>query len=668
MPPGKCASTSQGGFFALFLDIGVQSFYNRIISLERSITMELDTLLDLSPETEEASVPALPALPSRWTQLWRFLTAGENVQRYLFLLGPWLAFLMVEILNKNNPFTALNPTQVTLNAIWYYAIFWVLRMLTGRRLLGGAIASGLCFLAGLINHYVLTFRGRVIFPCDILGFQAAVNVASDYDYTPTAPVYTAAAILLCYWLVLLAAKLRLRPRGRQKLRWVTVLGSLAAIGIYVYIFLFTALLPSIGIYAQQWKTQANGFLLNFMAALRYSFVSAPEGYSADEAERIAAGYAPEAVLDGQIPENLIIIMNESFADMAASFPGLELSADPLPFYHSLTENTVKGMLVPPVTGGGTANVEFEALTGASLAFLPSNTVAYQLYLYDNIPSLVSQAESMGYYSIAFHPYLSSGWNRTSVYPWLGFDVDYYEEDVVDREDIRQYVSDSCDYQQLYRWTEESGEPTFIFNVTMQNHSGYTQGWVNLERTVKVDNQTKGSKSATTQFFSLMRESDKAIQELIEHYSASGETTMIVFFGDHQPPLGNDFYEELYGKPLDQRTTEEVLQQYETPFFIWANYDIPEAEGLRISSNYLSVLTRKLANLPLSGFDVMLSRLMEALPVATTVGYVDAEGTVYETAEDLPEELRALYRDYELMCYNYLFDGKEHPEGFYSPVS
>ena len=281
--------------------------------------MELDTLL---PEV-------LPPRPSRWRKLWYFLTAGDNIQRLLFLLGPWLAFLMVEILNKNNPFTALTPTQVALNAIWYYLIFWVVRMVTGRRLLGAGLAAGLCFFIGLANHYVLTFRGRIIFPCDLLGLQTALNVAADYDYTLTQPVYIAAAILLCYFLALLAVKLCTRPRGRQKLRRATVAASCAAMGIYIYIFLFTALLPSIGIYAQQWKTQANGFLLNFMAALRYSFVSAPEGYSKEEAARIAAQFTPEAAA-GEAPENLIVIMNEAWADMAASFPQLELSQDPMP--------------------------------------------------------------------------------------------------------------------------------------------------------------------------------------------------------------------------------------------------------------------------------------------------------------------------------------------------
>ena len=78
------------------------------------------------------------------------------------------------------------------------------------------------------------------------------------------------------------------------------------------------------------------------------------------------------------------------------------------------------------------------------------------------------------------------------------------------------------------------------------------------------------------------------------------------------------------------------------------------------------MTRQLAGLPLSGFDRLLSELMEALPVATTVGYVTAEGEVYEAAEELPEALRTLYEDYRLMAYNYLFDENKHPEGFYSP--
>ena len=623
--------------------------------------------MDFDTHPFEDAVPVPPPRPSRWTQLLHFLTCGENIHRAFFLLGPWLAFLMVEILNKNHPFHSLNATQILLNLVWYYIFFFLMRLLVGRHMLSAVLSATLCFLVGLVNHYVLTFRGRVIFPCDVLGFQTALNVAADYDYTPTLQVVGSAALLVLYWLIFLCLRHIWPWKGRQKFPLAPLCASLAAIALYTYVFLFTAFLPSIGIYAQQWKTQANGFLLNFMTALRYSFVSAPEGYSAEAVRTIAARYdMPDG--DAAPPENLIIIMNEAFSDLGASFPNLELSADPLEFYHSMTENTVKGMLVTPVTGGGTANAEYEALSGASLAFLPTNTVAYQLYLYDGVPSLVSEIENLGYNTIAFHPYRSSGWNRTSVYDWMGFDTQYYEEDVVDRRDIRQYVSDSCNYEQLYRWTKDSKDPTFIFNVTMQNHSGYTQGWKSLNRTIEVVGQKQGVKTATAQFFSLMDASDNALEELIRHYSEVEETTMIVFFGDHQPSLGNEFYEELYGKALDERTTAEVLQQYETPFFIWANYDIPEAEDVRISSNFLSTLTRQMANLPLSGFDCLIAELMDVLPVATTAGFVTAEGEVYATADELPETIRTLYQDYAHLCYNYLFDKGNHPEGFFSPAA
>lgn len=617
------------------------------------------------PAPPESGEPR-PVRRRRWlSRLADLLQNRENAARAVFLLGPWLTYLSVEYLNNNDPFRALTAEQVALNLIWYYLIYWLLRLLLGRKGLAAGVSSAACFLFGLANHYVLTFRGRIIFPCDLLTLGTAANVAASYDYTPDKNVWIAAGILAGYWVLLLLSHLLFHPKGRQKLRLPAAAASLLAMAVYLYAFFCTPLLPNIGIYAQQWKTQANGFLLNFMAALRYSFVSAPADYSEDYAQEIAGDCAalPDLSSGAELPENLIVVMNESFADMAAAFPNLELTEDPLPFFHALTENTVKGTIISPVTGGGTANVEFEFLTGDSLAFLPSSTVAYQLYLYDGIPSLVSQLKGLDYHAIAFHPYLSSGWNRTSVYAWMGFDEQHYEEDVQSPQLIRKYVSDLSDYQQLFRWTDETDGPTLVFNVTMQNHSGYAQGWNNLERTVETAGPMAAS-SVTTQYFSLIRESDLALQALIEHYQASEERTMVVFFGDHQPPLGSDFYQSLYGKNLDDRTTEEVLQEYEVPFFIWANYDLPEREDVVISSNYLGTLTAYLAGLELTDYQKLQLRLMEVLPVATTVGFMTADGTVTDDEAALPQAVRDLYSQYRVMAYNHLFDEKNQPEGFF----
>ncbi len=614
---------------------------------------------------EDAPSPETPVKPKRRFHLPQWVRQRVTAARAAFLLGPWLSYIMVEVLNNNNPFTAHSTEQDLLNLIWYYLIFWLFRMILGRKVLAGGVSAVVCFLFGLANHYVLSFRGRIIFPCDLLTLDTAAVVAKSYDYTPDKQIWIALAVLGGYLLLLLLAHIVYHPKGRQRLGRKLLWGSIAGMVIYLFAFFFTPLLPTIGIYTQQWRTQQNGFLLNFTTAIRYSFVSEPDGYDADKVAQTARSYRSQSVTDaGELPENLIFIMNESFADLTAAFPNLELSEDPLAFYHSLTENTVKGTMISPVTGGGTANVEFEYLTGDSLAFLPSSTVAYQLYLYDGCPSLVSQAKDLGYHTIAFHPYLSSGWNRTSVYPWLGFDEVHFQEDVQDPQYIRNYVSDLSDYEQLFRWTEESAGPTMIFNVTMQNHSGYSQGWNNLSGDVTVTGGAKPS-SITTQYFSLMKKSDQAIQALVEHYSQVEEKTLIVFFGDHQPPLGNTFFETLYGKKLDERNPEEVQQAYETPFFIWANYDIPEQDDLRISSNYLGVLAAEVAGLPLTGYQQLLSRLMDVLPVAGTAGYLTADGQVTQEAEELPGYVQSLYREYELAAYNHLFDEKHHPEDFFS---
>lgn len=613
-------------------------------------------------DTEQATdAPRRRTLPA-------WLTSRENASRAVFLLGAPASYLMVEILNDNDPFNSLNAEQVLLNLVWYYLIYWIFRMIIGRKGVSAAVSSGFCFVFGLLNHYVLNFRGRIIFPCDVLAIRTALNVAGSFSFKPDQIIWKAAAILGVYWLLILLSHLIFHPKGRQKLHKWTIIGSSGLIAVFCGVFFFTGLLPAIGIYAQQWKTQANGFLLNFTTAIRYSFVSAPDGYSAEKAQKIADSVANDSVSTTfsatQQPTNLIVVMNESFADLAASFPNLKLSADPLPFYHSLTKNTVKGMMVSPVSGGGTANVEFEYLTGDSLAFLPSSTVAYQLYLYDGAPSLVSQVKKMGYHTIAFHPYLASGWNRTSVYPWLGFEAQYYEDDVKNPGYIRDYVSDVSDYQQLYRWTDETQGKTFLFNVTMQNHSSYAQGWNNLKDTVSVDGVTDSNADIYAQYFSLIKESDNAIKKLVQHYSASKERTMIVFFGDHQPPLGNDFYQMLYKKPLDDRFPKEVMQEYGTPFFIWANYDIPEKTGMKISTNFLGTLTAELAGFPLTNWQKLHAELMNVLPVSSTSGFFTSGGLTTDQESQLPQATQKLYEEYRMMAYNYLFDKKNHPSGFY----
>lgn len=569
---------------------------------------------------------------------------GKWASRLVFLLGPWVCLWMVEILNENDVFEDLAAWQVLMNLVWYYSLFVVLRLLLGRNRRAAALSTVLAFVFGLVNHYVLRFRGRILFPADITGWRTAANVAEGFDYSLDQYIIQAAVLLVAY-LFLVFVCVPQKKRAKIKLPaalvlWAVILG-------YGYAFFCTGMLPALGIFTQQWVTQRNGFLLNFTIALRYSSVEEPEDYSEETVLELMEKYPGLEGDPSKQPTNLIVIMNESFGDFSI-FDRFESSEDPTPFLHSLEENTIKGWMYSSVTGGGTATVEFEYLTGFTSLFQPPHTVAYQLYVEEGMPSLAALAGNIGYDTTAFHPYKSSGWNRVLAYQYLDFDKQMYEEDVIDPYYIRHYVSDKSDYEMIYRSTEEE-DTSFFFNVTMQNHSGYAQGWNNLERTIELPENLNNADHSAQQFFCLMEESDKALEELITYYSQCDEPTMIVFFGDHQPPLTNAFYEQLYGKKLSERTTQEVMQQYAVPFFIWANYDIEERQDVVISPNYLGVLTAQVAGLPMTGFMNFLSQMYEDLPAITPVGFVTDDGQ-FLSEEELSEEDQEWLRQYEILNY------------------
>jgi len=596
-------------------------------------------------------------------RLWQDMreNPGKWWSRLAWLLGPWFAFLMVERLNENNLVEDFQPWQVLFNLVWYYILFFLCRLALGRRRRSGALAICLCFVVGLVNHYVLRFRGRILFPADVTAWRTAANVAGGFDFSMDYFMGEALILLLSYLFLLWACPAQ---KKRDRFPVPAVAALVAATGIYTYSFFFTGMLPALGIYTQQWVTQANGFLLNFTVALRYSTVERPEGYSQQSVRELMDRFpALEGEEDAVRPVNIIAIMNESFSDLTV-FDTFAPSSDPTPFLHSLEENTIQGWMYSPVTGGGTATVEFEYLTGFSTSFHPPHTVAYQLYMEEDMPSLAQVLGQLGYRSTAFHPYQSSGWNRPIAYADLGFDVQLYQEDVPDPYYIRSYISDRSSYETVRSTVQAWEGDSFVFNVTMQNHSGYAQGWRNLPLTVTLAEDQNEADPSTRQYLSLVRASDKALKELIEYYQGVEEPTLIVFFGDHQPPLTNRFYETLYGKSLNQRTTQELLQQYIVPFFLWANYDIPEQKDVILSPNFLGVLTAQTAGLPMTGWMNFLSQLYEQLPVITPVGYVAADGAVTARSGELTQEQQQWLHWYEMLCYCGLMDLEDETRAFF----
>ncbi len=614
--------------------------------------------------------------------------------RLIFWLTPVAGLFMVEILNEKNPFTNLDFVELVMNLVWYVLLLFLLWLVFGRRRHSATVYLLLLYAAGFVNHFVLAYRGRILLPQDVTSWRTAANVAVEYDLSPDSFVLGAAA-LLGVWMVLI--RFVMQPQSKREYfssRTVNIAASALAAG-YIFAFFFTPWLPAAGISAQLWRTQSNGFLLNFTLALRYSRVQRPEGYSAQAVEELTGQLArqdegasmtlysapyisspyeqatedadgtPRELLtltsnpDGVQPVNIVCIMDESFADMAI-FESMSMNLDSIPFYHSLKKNTIKGWMYSPVTGAGTANVEYEFLTGNSISFLPDETTAYELYVRPEMPSLVSWAKALGYETTTLHPYHSSGWNRVQVYNDFGVDTQLYNTDLYPARFVRGYISDECDFDRLKEITSAAdGDRQFIFNVTMQNHGGYRQGWYNLQRRIWLTGALYGCSEYTEQYLNLMRETDDQLHALLSYYQKQKEPTMVVFFGDHQGKLSSWFYEyKLYQKDLDQRTLEELEKMYVTPFLVWTNYDSPSAQDVMLSTNFLHPLTALLSNQPTTAYQDFLCRVSRELPVVEPLGCIDRSGTLTDNLETLTEEQQELLKQYEMLSFYNLFGAKK----------
>ena len=605
---------------------------------------------------------------------WPKVALSEGKYRWLgrgvLVLAPLLAFTLVEYLNYNDPWQDFTPMQIGLNLIWYYLLELIFYFGRGRRVSAAKWALGIAWGLGMTNHYLISFRGRTLFPGDFLTLGTAVNVAGNYDYSLDRMQLISLLILV---LALLA--LSLLPREeRIPFTWRRFLPSAGIAGVVLAVFFGTGFVENQGIEPSMWTTRGNGLALNFSVCLKYMRVEKPEGYAQESLEQLTADTAsdgPSVTVtdpDGTTrPVNVIVIMNESFSDLSV-LPRVETNQDAMPFLRSLTENTIKGYAYSSVFGGTTANSEYEFLTGNTTAYLPAGTVPYQMYVSDGDPTLVSQMAALGYRTIAAHPYRSSGWNRPSVYQNFGFDEVYFEGDFQNRAYMRGdsrmgYVTDRCDYENLIRLYEEKeeGEPLFLFNVTMQNHSGYQMSWDNLPREVWLTGELEGRFQTVNQYLSLIYQSDQAFEELIRYFSQVEEPTMILLFGDHQPQVATNFYTDVLG--IDP-PTELAQKKQMVPFFLWANYDIPEAEGVELSLNYLSALLMDTAHLPMTGYQKYLLNLWQTAPVINTVGVRGADGTWYGENEALPAGLAEAVDGYQLLLYNNIFDKPDRLSDFF----
>lgn len=607
----------------------------------------------------------------------------------MLLLAGVFATLGLEF-SSNHDLAWMYPLCLLLE--WALIAFAMLGLffLFQRRCGGAVVLAVALYVLGLAEYFVILFKSMPISPGDLTVLSTAAAVAgTGYTYTITSfcmlsLAFTVIAIQICTLAAQVAPK-------RQKGSWRgLVLNLLIAIVCLGGIAAHTTLLDyyhTLYIQVYSWRPLESyyrqGFLPSFISGAQTIKPSKPEDYTVSGAKKLISKYAKE--YDGnnqtggssaarieatkQFDEEkptVIAIMNETFSDLSI-YQNMHADYQGPTYFKSIGDCLSRGRLYVSAYGGGTANTEFEFLTGNSMAYLGSGVYPYTTYDLTDTENLAAQFKSLGYYTTAMHPNHGTNWNRKNVYKDFGFDQFLTINDFQNAETLRGMVTDKATYDKILELLDTNSNPQFIFDVTMQNHSGYDTGLIPYDKQMSLNIDGEFN-SNVNEYVSLIQQSDEALKYFLNKLSKLDRKVVVVFWGDHQP-FFPDTYNDRWFTNEDDATHQERLWQ--TSYIIWANYDVAgntqTSQEDDLSSNYLGSELMKLIGAPLTDYQKAHLTLRQSLPALNSVGYEDSQGRWLLSSSKSDEASNGTIAaacekarsDYHAMQYYMMFgDGKD----------
>ena len=589
--------------------------------------------------------------------------------RSLFIIS-LITLLCVELLNHPtfNLFDLANwifhhKRVMVMNYIIYCNMCILIYLVMNRLNWSNIIFITTLVVIGICNYYKLLMKGENVVLWDVLNLQAAAGIMGELH------LEIGWQVILCLLVLLLV--LYHQFRGARKQQRINVRFKYFATTFIILSTLTVGIifnneaLASLKIFNMDWNQdknyKENGFILSFFMNLKNISVITPEEYSENSIQEITSriesitDYTPVEV---EKKPNIVVVMNESFADVSKANEGLQFKEPLTPYIDSLENNVIKGDLLVSIFGGGTANSEFEYLMGHSMKHLPLGSVAFDRYIETPQESMVSILKQEGYETKAVHPYLGTFWNRDVVYDYLGFD-DFYTMDDFDEktQKIKGYISDEEVYNKITSLYEnkESEDPLFTFAVTMENHTPYTDtsnGVVEVSGEGNVFKETSMVEAGV--HARGVQDADKMYQKLVEYFTHVDEPTIVVMFGDHHPFVSSTIN-------VDTNHLDDV-NKYKTPYVLWANYDIEERIDYTMDSSFLGAYTLLNAGIDLPNYfkyNYYASTLMSGY---NNYFVLSKEDMFNKYSDQLPVEVEQFLKDHELLQYDLLF-GKGYAKDY-----
>ncbi len=525
---------------------------------------------------------------------------------FLAVFSLLLDFLL-EILSRRSVvgaflFVASQPLMYLCNSL--ILLFTLsLCLLFGRRITALLFITAGWLGLGIANFVLLSFRSSPLSAIDFLIVRSLSGMLKSY----LQPLTVVGILLLIIGFVTLTVLLH-RRFPRSPVRYGRSLSRILLVGIVLFgsVFAVSASEADEAPAAELAKSyESYGFAYCFTRSLISQGVERPDDYSPDRLGELvetledSADSTPDTL---NIRPNLLYVQLESFFDVNY-VKGLTFSENPLPHFTALKESGIRGFLSVNHIGGGTANTEFEILTGMNLDHFGFGEYPYTTILKERAcESIAASLRKLGWRTHAIHNHTGTFYDRHIAYSNLGFDT-FTPVEMMNGVTLNPlgWEEDAVLTGEILSALDSTAGPDFVFTVTVQGHGNYPSeapgegasftgshsGWDPDNALITVYGADDEEQlHQFTYYVNQLRETDRFIGELTLALEARAEPTVVVFYGDHMPSIG---------------LTEDGLSAgslYQTEYVIWSNTDrLPETgDGRDLDANQLSAYVQQLLGL------------------------------------------------------------------------
>ncbi|WP_341323097.1 LTA synthase family protein [Solibacillus sp. FSL H8-0523] len=512
-------------------------------------------------------------------------------------------------------------------------------------------------LFAMANYLKLSYRNVPLLPSDFTQIFELTHIIQMLNEIHVMILLVFLGLLVVVFLLVTKIKSKLIFTTKQRIGsalflWLIILSMYYSNHHYSP---YRVMATAFGITDVYWDLtedySSNGPLVGFIKNLDIQVMEEkPENYSYETVREIVNKYKEKATETNNGKDTLenhtvIFILSESFVD-PLRIPTLKLSDDPIPYIRSLKNETTSGVMLGASFGGGTADVEYEILTGFSTNYLhPSLTIPYTLL----VPNLneAPNITNVFNHKTAVHTYNASLYRRKEVFEKFGFERFFYDggnPELSYKETIEnsKYISDKSAYQEVLDiLNNHDDDNLFLLLTTMQNHIPYKKGQYSNQFQVlnELDEQEK---SGIETYVQGIHYTDVATKNFIEEINQIDKPITVFFFGDHLPSDIFDRYEE---------KNNEDLAFYKTDYFIYSNFETPALDYSVVSPNVMSSIVLEQLNVKLTPYYVLLDEVKKTLPVIRWGEYLVQSDGSFVTEDDLPENAQELVNVYRMIQYD-----------------